>query len=78
MEIQVERNDIFKDTNETKDTVDSLNQAQVSLLTDDNSVINDSEQSDLHLNYSDDRIEEEKAPEIKNIAMSTGNLCLII
>ncbi|KAJ0178460.1 hypothetical protein K1T71_006283 [Dendrolimus kikuchii] len=72
LEVQVKMDDGPKDTNENKEaSVDPLNQAQESLLTDDNSVVNDSYQSDFHLSYSDERAEDEKDAEKKDVPVAT-------
>ncbi|KAL0822750.1 hypothetical protein ABMA28_004761 [Loxostege sticticalis] len=55
---------------ETSSNVDPLNQAQISMLTDDNSVL-ESEQSDVNLNYSDENKAGDEAKPVEEVPMET-------
>lgn len=48
-----------------------MNQAQISMLTDDNSVL-ESEQSDVNLNYSDENKGTDEAKLAEDVPMETG------
>ncbi|XP_028163757.1 protein ELYS-like isoform X4 [Ostrinia furnacalis] len=58
---------------ESNSNVDPMNQAQISMLTDDNSVI-ESEQSNANLNYSDEVKTSEEPKVAEAVPMDTGEL----
>lgn len=62
---------------ETSSNVDPLNQAQISMLTDDNSVL-ESEQSDVNLNYSDENKAGDEAKPVEEVPMETGKIITCI
>ncbi|XP_063827886.1 serine/arginine repetitive matrix protein 2 [Ostrinia nubilalis] len=76
VEVNVESDDKAEEketVEESNSNVDPMNQAQISMLTDDNSVI-ESEQSNANLNYSDEVKTSEEPKIAEAVPMDTGEL----